>query len=149
MEKKRSVGVTILGWLEILIGGIGSIFFVLSFYVYLHAIYLLKIGSNSGDQLGVDLGFLFSVMTFPSLFILVSGIGILRCSSWARKMNIVVIPLVLILVTVFLSQGALWEIRRGNLWAGTTILGLFLAIGIVIFLKVWYLTRPKVKEQFK
>jgi len=129
MEKKRSIGVTIIGILSILGGvvGIGLNAGKLSEYPHYPIFHIIISGLAFG---------MFSIFT---------GIGLLRLKEWARKAEIILCILGALLyfsLMVVLSHGSIEDAFLAffqRSWFKTII-----AIIIII-----YLTRPKVKEQFK
>ena len=96
MGSKRSLGVTILGWYEIIKGAIGSFLF----FVFLPSV-IQNVFFNA--DIGGSLGKFFILLTFifvsPCPLMLWSGIGILKSDNFNRKMNIVVNLIVLFLLT--------------------------------------------------
>ena len=143
--RRRSVGVTILALVEIVLGVLGALLFFNCVLLFLR-----EFGRSSACFLSIDLSILYGAMTLPFVFILTSGIGMLALKDWARKMNIFVVPLAFLLTAAFLSFGAIGEISKGNLCGGlSTILVMFIPLCIIFFLKIKFLTCPKVKKQFK
>lgn len=154
MEKKRSVGVTIFGWCEIIIGAIGTLFFATTLLV------LLSVLQKGGEEMmGVTAAIVMLFFTVPSPLLLLAGIGILKLKSWGRKINLIGVPVSVLLLITFLLVG---EIQRINSYvkykpgispfsnSGTIYLSI--VISFLLFftsLIVYYFTRSKVKEQFK
>lgn len=143
MEKKRSTGVTAIGWIETIVGLLGTIFLLWIIICPLLIIpFLIKRGADPEIAMGGLVMVLIPYcLPFPPL--LVFGIGILKLRSWARKMQIIVWSLVLIVGSYFLF---LLSLARTKDWAA--ILWLSASLCLVILL-IWFFKRPKVKEQFK
>ncbi len=152
-EKKRSKGITITGWTEVLIGGLGGLLF-----------FLTKIGILDPEMVMDSLVIivlpyipfpcpllLFAITKmFP--FLLIAGIGILGLRSWARKMNILIFSILLVIpcqcvfvLFILFIFGCSSPICSGDIHM---LIGSMLPI-LLIILFIWYLTRPKVMEQFK
>lgn len=144
MEKKRSKGVTIFGIIETLLGIQGTMVLLNSLFSFNSVVFIVNIAS----------GPLFLVL----------GIGMLNLKPFARKVNLFLIPmlsltpLIFIIVSILNSldyqvknniKVGLWTVGQG--W-GTVSIGLGI-IFILIILAInsslaYFLTRPKVKEQF-
>ena len=118
MEKKRSVGVTIFGWLYIVLA-------VLSF--------LPAIGGILEWQ-----GWFYVISLFieGALFLII-GVNILRLKNWVR---IFLIWLNFILMGYFIIGTFFWEPRL--------LMGIVSLCPILLGIN-YFLTRPKVKEQFR
>ena len=144
MEKKRSIGITIVGVIQIIFGIQGT-------FSLLRALLSFQIT-----------GIIFGIW---GPFLIWLGIGMLNLKSFARKANLFMapvfslVPLTFIVASVFNSLGylvknnikvGLWTVGQG--W-GVSSIGsgiIFILIVLAInFCWVYFLTRPKVKEQFK
>jgi len=137
MEKKRSRGVIILGvcLLICVIPGLAAAF----------------IGAISGSVPGsilLDIAMRIPVILSPIIFLL-TGIGVLMLKNWARLLVLFLSPILSyvaigfgsILVEVFLPTSKL---------SAKVISAIIIPGMIIMFLCIlYYLTRPKVKEQFK
>ena len=130
MQKKRSKGTTIFGILAIVLG---AIFFFLNCK---DTCYLL---SEKGISITLVTFFLFCEAV--NFFQIIYGIGILNLKEWARKMALVVC------ITILMVYPLLFLIFNVTL-VNKDLPKVILALGFPIAI-VYYLTRPKVKEQFK
>ena len=125
MEKKRSKGITILGWY----------FIIFSIFGFLGNLYFF-IGT---PPLEILLKWLFLVQALGSLLLLFIGINILKLKELWRKIAICYFAYILLLIISisFYSKDII-----------TTLLKHVLEIIIWSFI-IYFITRPKVKEQFK
>jgi hypothetical protein len=149
LKKKKPIGIAIMGWLYSIFGSwkILSLIFLI--------FYLIKTGRIYGypelpANLFLTLRDYIVNMVLPIAF-LISGIGVLQLKNWARILFIIVtgIGLITTLHVLFLST------KLTNLGAypfyGSERANLF-NIGFTFMLfviPIYYLTRPKVKEQFR
>ena len=121
MEKKRSKGVTIFGWLNIVVGAFGILAFLLRM--------------PGGIMLGAPL-------------LLVIGVGLLKLKEWARILEIILtFGGVLFRIVIYLISILRYAIPLNRAWIffiKGNILG-WITAGIIIY----FFTHPKVKEQFK
>jgi len=120
MAKKRLVGVTVLGWLNVVVGTLGILAFLLK---------------SPGIMFGASL-------------LLVTGIGLLKLREWARILEIIlVLGGVLFQIVKYVSSILHYAVPLNEAWIfflKGNIFGWIIA-GIIIY----FFTRPKVKEQFK
>lgn len=86
MSQKRSIGLTILGWVEIVVGFLGTGFCLLCFLYFIA--YARAMG---GNFLLISAVFLPPALIFLSLSFL--GTGILKLKRWAWKSNVILYPL--------------------------------------------------------
>ena len=132
MEKKRSVGITIVG-----------ILFILNSLLSVGFIFSLTASMNSVSAI-VSIGW--------ALILFLTGIGILQLRSIARMTAIALIVIQAINATARTIIDLNFMIQElSSPKAATMAIGsltLILGIGICIVI-VYYLTRPKVKAQFK
>lgn len=143
---KRSIEITILGWLYILEAG----FTVIPAAYVIPRIDLLK-------EPGMSTQSLFAVMGVESILGilgLIGGIGILKLFQWARKFLITValVNVIALLVTPVLAMAQIGgDFTLAHFNFGTYISALvglrftFLFFVITIF----YLLSPRIKEQFR
>lgn len=128
MKKKRSKAITIVGSFELIKGAISSIFFLAA-----------TIGQHWDATLVRDL-VLFAP---PCIFILLSAIGILKLSNFARKLNIIIniiCSLLVIFVTIKSGSAAGHYFGKNIIWM-IALLAAFLPSVIV-------LTMPGVRARF-
>jgi len=126
MDKKRSVGVTIFGWLYILLSICGFITLIAAILEWQGMLYIFAM--------------LGQILLFLSM-----GIGLLKLREWARKL---VVYLNIIVVLLFITR-TLW------LYVFTPESPLF-PIGIraiftiapILLLIIYFFTRPKIKALF-
>jgi len=157
MENKRLIGVIVISWIEILIGLLGLIFFVISLnQLFLTMNYMNSTRPGAGEAamglLGIIPFFYFSVISSLFLF---AGIGIGSLKPWGRKMNLIGIPVFTLLLTGLLFICKLFRVESNSLFLlfimlGSVSLMIIIPIMFVFMLPIIiYLNRPKVKEQFK
>ena len=137
MEKKRSKGVTFLSWFFIVLGLFNS------------ARWLYFIFENwSMDALPSPFFYSILLILLISIAGVVGGIGMLKLIPWARKL--------IITITIFpIFLAALIGLKR--VFTGESIIkrmpeeGIFLIIFVIVYIVavIYFLTRPKVKEQFR
>jgi hypothetical protein len=156
--EKRSVGVTVFGWLIIIHFVIPIIWEIVAMLTRKPSpgpigIYPIISQAKSTSAPPNVLIKLFKVNTFllPLLMIssFIGGIGLLRLKRWSRKFAVVIFSMVIIssLTCLFLAilHNAFWKLffpKMINFIFYWLWLGFYIAIVI-------YFTRPKVKEQFR
>lgn len=122
--KKRSKGVTVVGWTEVIISSVIIFFALVSF-----AQSIYRGGTRHSLFLGLGAAFLLAI------FLLLSGILILKLKSLGRKMSMVIMT---VAMALFLLPKDSW----------TDFIG-FLSIFAIAWLSlIYFFTRPRVKEQF-
>jgi len=131
MEKKRSIGVTIFGIIELIIGALVTI-----------DLFWVLFGSDSAK-------YLFAMLNLPFLIFIWLGVGMLKLKPWARKANIralFALLAILLLLLILFSLG----VFSGNLIARLIPLLLIAALFCAIFYPpIYFLKHPKVKAQFE
>jgi len=137
MEKKRSVGVTIFGIIVIIV----SIFEILSGFV--GGTMICLVAGVKPHAIFIGVMFLFTMI---GIMYLIGGFGILSLKYWARNLILLVsfFKSILIILSLFLGIKVVIKEPAAALYFIPQIIVLFLLISILYFL-----TRPKVKEQFK
>lgn len=127
MEKERSVGIIIVGWLYI-IGAVGNFIMVLLFTF-----------SNAPAEKSLSIFHKVGIKPYDPLIwigLVFLGRALLKLQNWARITSIVLNSLACLAVPIsFLIKKSL-------------TFGQWVGIVIAIFI-LFYLTRPEVKEQFK
>ncbi len=157
--KNKSTGLTIFGWYQILIGAVGSIPTIGAFGVYLRILYRrLTNGSEPfsgapvpglGDSFTLALYQQASMCTFALVFLLISGILTLRLSPFARRINIYLLPFLLILQAVYaIASASEWKLFDNNTDFFLTYGIVGLLLGVALFQR-WFFTRPQVKARFE
>ncbi len=131
MKDRISLGITLIGILSILFGLIAII--------QIYDSFLLEGGFNSGFLLSVVFILLLIGIFLPL------GIGILKKKNWARKTIIIYSFLTASWMTLLYGPFGQKAFSRPPKNSGLSILIIWLVCFIVIF----FVTRPKVKEQFK
>ena len=129
MEKKRSVGITIIGILEILVGLL-SLCYVINYF------FMAMKGTPFGFS--IDSIFLYSCMGL-SLF-LVLGIGIIMKKHIFWIANIFAMGIVL-MVCIYKTVDSFGFPYPPYI--------LIIPSAVIALSIIYYLTRPKVKEQFQ
>ena len=147
MEKKRSAGVTVCGimmisyslWLFIAAGITPVSYF---FYRFLPTPFKMALKISAGLPL---------ITLWISLIYLVPSIGILKLKNWARLFTVYFTILLLLPCIYVLAILTIFTIKGGL--EGPAVIGylpIFFVLPIMPFIiPLIYLTRPKVKEQFK
>ncbi len=141
MVRKRSIGVTIFGWVFLVSG------LVLPVYLYwrLHKIlswsFLSAIGLSFEKYCPYArffMPFLFLVGMFYCLIYIICGIGILRLKCWARY--VIIVQLVSVIMGPFNTA----------LLFGKQKLNLNVFLGVIMFsLVLWFFMRGSIKKQFE
>lgn len=137
MEEKRSRGVTTLAFFEMGVGMFGT-----SLLILFSAISILSNFSSSLSsevEIGRNAAKYLAIMLTPSLLIWISGEGLLCLKSWSRKINLFVFPLLAIFISILWFNSGCWQ---------PIVLPLVIFWGFIIS-ETFFLSRPKVKEQFK
>lgn len=141
MENKKSIGVTILGWIYIA----EACFTVIPSFFILRNIDL-KGYSTIPPELSMITIIIEIVLAITGL---VGGVGILKLFNWARKVliavaavNILSLLSVPIVISSLTFQKFLWQ-------SGFTVV-ISQRFALLFFIAtIYYLTRPSVREQFK
>lgn len=137
MEKKRSKGLTTLGRFFLFCVILGIMFAFIG---------LISGPSGPQDALGGTLSDLIRIGFILSPFIfLIEGIGILKLKNWARIFTITFCLINTLLVVIYFIHFHIvlkmpLDILNDLIW---------LSIGVFSLYVIYYLTRSKVKEQFK
>ena len=129
MEKKRSKGIIILG-VYLLLCTIPAVFAAI-----IGGMSVSRVGSPPEVALDIILHILF--ITSPIAF-LVAAVGLLELKNWARILTMILSP-ILMYITCF---GVCILFNLPPILMLVTFAILFVII-------IYYLTRPKIKEQFK
>lgn len=134
------------------VGMAGGVFFLVSCDFLLRSLHYLETSTTGVYALGIDFQqfdafVLYVFMTFPYAVLFILGAGILRLMPLARKIRAFFLPsFVCIDGTYFVYVNyAIFE--RSVNWR--PFLLLFLPLIAASLFGSYYLTRPKVKEQFK
>ena len=147
MEKKRSVGVIIgvilLGLVLLLIGITGS--------RISYSFFLLISRNPPSSILRTDIIGNAIILPILSIFLIVCGIGLLALKNWARKLSLLILLILLVDVSIMpllnaISVGCSSD-KLGMLLRG--IISTFFYYLFLYILIAFFLTRPKVKEQFR
>jgi len=140
MEQKRSTGISISGWSNVIIGIIGIMCFLRSIFLFVEgAMNMNAPDSDKGAFVSYELGQVGIWYSIPYISMLILGIGIIKLNSLARKVYVMyLLPL---------------AIAISFIWIDGSHESFFLPLLIpqiaFICIQIFYLTRPKVKEQFK
>ena len=135
--QKRSIGLTILGWFEIVVGFLGGGFFLLCllyFFAYVR--------SGGGNILMVFIVFFPPAALLSGLCFI--GAEILRLKKRAWIMNVFVYPLVHIYLYIIFWILKKWNISIFGYVIEKISIIWWLALAVLIF----YLLHPKIKAQF-
>jgi hypothetical protein len=145
MTKQRSWGLTLLGWMEIVIGVGGGVFAGLAWIVLIGMMQMYGEGKggNMEDILYLTLAM---IATLSPISVLIMGIGILRLKKWAWASHIWLCPAIYVYIYVFfyLLAQRLPTSGFARIINNLPIVLWFSIPTIIIF----YLTRPKVRAQF-
>ena len=138
---KRCLGLTILGWFEIVAGLVGGGFF---FFLLIYFLAYIKSYDGRGIQfLWAFAAFLPSALMFLTLSFL--GAGVLRLRKWAWRLNVFLYPL----MHIYIYIPGLWLPKQ---WRVYLVAYIFEKISIVWWLilaiLIAYLLLPGVKAQF-
>lgn len=147
--KYQPLGIKVIGWIETISGGLGSLFCLYNIFFFFWSLYATKKGIDkplipgdpSAELLGIGLCPIYAAISAPFLFLLAIGIGILKLRPWARKLHIIIWSIVLII----LSLALILQFFTKDLLA---VVSLLLSIALV-FIPIFYFTRPMIKELFQ
>ncbi|UCC96005.1 MAG: hypothetical protein JSW40_04445 [Candidatus Omnitrophota bacterium] len=168
MERKRSVGILRLGIIEIILGVLLILQTAIIFLLYTEkmpeGIRSILIEGYSRLPPNVDIGmeralfflflFVFRAIASLSIFsILLIPLGIftIKLKSIARRMHFILAPLLVICFTFILLEIYFFALILMNIDPFFNF-DLLIILGFACFIMVgiiYFLTRPKVKEQFK
>lgn len=127
MEKKRSKGITIFGWIYILFSVCGLMTLI------------------AGILEGQGILYIFAMLVEIILFLAI-GIGLLKLKEWARKF---VVYSNIIVILLFISRTIwLYVVSPESPLFPIGIMAIFTAVPILLLI-IYFFTRPKVREQFK
>ncbi|MBL7068813.1 MAG: hypothetical protein ISS34_03040 [Candidatus Omnitrophica bacterium] len=138
MDKKRSAGVLVAGITVIAFSSFN--FFIILRNFLLPALSGVKDERFTVGLMGAIIGSLLNIL------LVVSGINIMTLKQWSRKLAIAVLAISCFHLSI-VSYAFFDMLLRGNHFSPWALLKVveFLVYIAIIF----YLTRPKVKEQFK
>ena len=137
MEKKRSTGVTILAIFH----------FLCVIPAFIFALFLGGFSNNPyGHGPTAGLPVRIFLMVNP-LYFLISGIGILALKKWARVLAAIMSPIESVMLLLMIINVVV--LAKGGVFIIVQIIELYLPPAILFGSICYYLTRPKVKEQFK
>ena len=142
MEKKRSRGVTIFGWGEIILGGAGT--YILLNYLYYYIECLFHINQLGIAQGGVEteIAFICVCFSLPFPFLLWAGVGVIKLKPVGRIINYIFI------ILISISTMVLLVFHYFGHYKGYLILDII--VFLILFLPLFlFLINPNVKEQFK
>lgn len=95
--KKRSLGLTLLGWFEILMGTGGFLFASLCWIILLALIQKKMTGHGEGVNFQDFLYIILAILAaFLPLITIIIGRGILKLKKWAWRLNIFLKPIIYI-----------------------------------------------------
>lgn len=142
MSDGRPIGITIIGIADIIIGIVGLPFLAYGFWSFFVGLF------NIFGQFGL----MYLIFSIPfilggvlGIILIMSGIWKLKLREKGRKVNLYLSPLVAIAAYFgfyFIIFG------KTSSYSLTNISCLLISLSF-LGLHIWYLTRPKVKEQFK
>lgn len=141
-RKKRLSGITVIGVSEIILGLAGCVVFLSAIGVYFaNAFSGIEFGFTKDSYAMMRLSTFMGIATIPFVLILITGIGTLNLRPWARKINIFVIPLMVIPI-VFV-----WTVKAfSHSWVEAAIKSI--PVGALLIFNIKYLSHFKVAEQF-
>jgi len=131
MEKKRPIGITVTGIIEILLGLYGLTGLLMSIF--------------SPEKIG----YLTITVDIPLAFLLWFGIALLRLKPFSRKASLWAAALCLVMSLLFITV-LFFGLSSGDLLNKTIALLVSAAFPIAVFCPmIYYLTRPRIKELFR
>lgn len=142
MEKRRSIGVTIFGWVFILLGLLILFASLFPLGLYFKFKNILSILSTVMEYFSYWKYLMLSAAPLGmiwSLIYIICGIGLLRLKFWARY---IIIVLMLTSIITPLNKALIFGSQTLN------IIGLLLQIVFVSFI-LWFFMKEKVKKQFE
>lgn len=161
MERKRSIGVTLLGLGVLIIGALTILFcFLVLFYVPFRIKEISQFNSLSLKEFAaliipfisksnlIDISLSLAYRFLAGLIFFICGFGILRLRNWARRLLLIYVSLNLVfnvIASVFYSGFLIAHKDHGLIKA----IASGLASHLLAILLIYLLTRPKIKEQFK
>lgn len=140
MEKKRSLGVTIFGFLVVLPS---LLFWISQFRELIERD--MGIGGDKEFWLEYIYAGIFGI--FISAFFILLCIGILRLKNWARLIYLCYVWIIQLTFAIFLFGFSYNDILNTRSPLGVKISSAIFLVYTI--LPIIFFTRPKVKEQFK
>jgi len=138
MEKKRSIGVTIFSLYLVIVGVLSSFFSIQVIIRLIHSGAISRM-IDSGT-ISAQNGTLF-IRTIVFIAFIVGGVFVYLRKNWARRMMVIICSIYGTLsVSVYIYYNLLTELP---IWFFS------LMIFMTYIFPIVFLTRPKVKEQFK
>ncbi len=139
MEKKRSIGVTLFGWVIIMASAFHFVTAVISTIQGISS----KIEEIPSRILIPHIAFNLLLHMFLGVFLIILGLNILRLKSWARKTIICMSGIALISGVLAIIIPLLVS-RRTILPSDVALIPMIIISGFPLF----FFTRSKIKEQF-
>lgn len=134
MQKKRSKGVTIFGWIFIILGSLPLLMIADALVRYKYYDTLVTVHKSFAVLI-------LAYIVGYGILLLILGIGLLKLKELARKAFLIFSCIILVISFIMFIM----DIVAGNI--GKIIGDIFrLAIFVSAF---YFFTRPKVKEQFR
>lgn len=148
--KTGSKGIVIFSWASIVLGAIGSVFFLASADILLRSLYYIETRIPDVYTIGIDFrvfdtGFLYCLMTAPYPLIFFLGIGMRGLKLWARAI-IMGLPPIVSANGYFFVHVNMAILKRPIHWQA--FLTLFIPLMILCLVAAYFFSRPKVKAQF-
>ena len=134
MDNKRSIGITIISGLEIVVGALGIIFAIpfLSLFIFKSE----PVERADGLAIAISLG-------IPALVMFAMGELTFHLKPAGRILHLI-IPIIVIILFSFQFMKVFYSLLMPDL----SMVIVLLLIALFLF-PIYYLPRPKVKEQFK
>ena len=155
IQENKSIGLSIIGWLETILGSLGGIYLIWTLGFYLWSLYAtsqgidkpIQPGDPSAEMVAVAVSPFLIISSLPFLLLLILGIGLIKKYEWARKIQIILwaILLAVCLTALLLRSFAVMPNGQKDFFGISLLLSL---ICIEVFL-IWFLTRAKIKDKFK
>jgi len=136
-EQKRPVGIVVC-----------YIVFILLFIMSLMIAFIAAISGPSQDERIKGPSSLRLLPIFFPIVVSISTIGLWYRQKWGRICSLFVVTVASIFIAYSLYN-ILFEVTYETVSQGYTFAAVFASIGIIFLSIIYYLTRPKVKEQFK
>lgn len=147
--------IKICGWIEVSIGFLGTIVFILGMGLSLWGlgkIFFTKMIDSAAIKdchLNILIGLYIILLTFPFVGFFVCGIGVLKHLNWARIVSLGIVSIFGGLFIILYLWLTAISINDGSIIAALGYLFLDIIAIIVVSAKVYYFTRPHIVNIFK
>jgi hypothetical protein len=151
MSGNFSVRLMLFGWVETVLGLAGSILFLYSLdWFSFSSFHFFETNIEKVYTIGVNVeqlswAFFYGTMTFPFVVMLVCGIGTMKRRRWARKINLLLLPPLVVVIYIF-AYAIFSYFKTGIPWKPFCLT--VVPLTFFTLFELIFLTRPEIRGQF-